>query len=434
LKRGDTLELDITDLSYLGDGVGHAENNFAVFVPGALPGERFVVEIAERRPKYARGHVRDMLVAAPDRVEAPCPYFGTCGGCQVQHLAYASQLAWKTESVRRQLQRIGHLDPGVVRPTIGMETPWNYRNQARFSLDADGHLAFTHRQSHTLLPIDLCPIMQPEIVALMPRLQGLLPGAHQLVIRYGARTGQFLIAPRLPVADDDIPSDQPWYEEVLLGRTFRVSAPSFFQVNTRPDHASLPHRVRPARGAIDSFTRVATALDSVLLDGAARLSQADVLALLVRAGAPLSGREFVVDAYCGVGTFALLLAERAGRVLGIEEARSAVLDAEHNAAGLDHVEFRQGRAEEQLAQLTERPDVVVLDPSRTGCEPGVLAALARLRPERIVYVSCDGATLARDLSRLVADGFELVEVQPIDMFPQTHHVEMVSLLQGPSVI
>jgi 23S rRNA (uracil1939-C5)-methyltransferase len=417
LRRGQRISIDVEDLSYLGDGVGHLDGKLVVFVTGALPGERIVAEVDERRPHYVRAHVVDLIEASPERVQPPCPYFGRCGGCQVQHLDYEAQLAWKTASVSHQLRRIGHLDPGNVRPTIGAGHPWNYRNNARFSVDAEGRLGFAEPSSHRHLAVDDCQLMQPEIVAVMPRLQRVHPGAHQIVVRYGARTGQLLIDPPVDLADIGIAVKRDAYEDVLLGRTYRVSAPSFFQVNTRVDR----------REVIDAL---ASEWRSRLADG---YSMAELLVALVLDRLALTGAELVVDAYCGVGTFSLPIAERAREVIGVEEARSAVLDAEHNAAGLVNAQFLVGRTEDVLGSLDERPDAVVLDPSRVGCDPRVLAALANLRPSRLVYVSCDVATLARDLARLVASGFELVEVQPIDMFPQTHHVETVSQLRWTGI-
>lgn len=414
LKKSDRVEVDLTDLSYLGGGVGRLPDNRAVFATGGLAGERVVVEIDEVKRTYAGGHVVAVQRAAPERVTPPCPYFGTCGGCQWQHLAYEAHAGWKTQLLERQLSRIAHLIGAPVNPMIRAANPWNYRNQARFSLDGAGNLCFNRPQSRDKLPIEACQILQEPIVDLMPRLQGLLPNAHQLVVRYGARTGQFLIAPRLP--STDVPSDQPSYEEILLGRNYRVSASSFFQANTRVDERDLPEAIAAPwlpgrRGAY---------------------SQADLLALLVLDRLDLSGRETVIDAYGGVGTFALPIAERAARVIGIEEAPAAVHDAEHNARDFDNVSFLVGRTEARLADVGVKPDAVVLDPSRVGCAPEVIDALASLRPRTLVYVSCAPATLARDLERLASHGFELKDVQPIDMFPQTHHIETVCLLKMPS--
>jgi 23S rRNA (uracil1939-C5)-methyltransferase len=426
MPSGDRIELDVTDLSYLGDGVGHVDSNFAVFASGGLPGERVVLDVDERRGTYLHGRVHLVLVGAPDRVTPPCRYFGECGGCQVQHLDYGAQVRWKTEMVRRQLNRIGQGVLPEVRPCIAAPEPWMYRNNARFSVDSRGQIGFLRPKSHVVLPIDDCLIMQPEIAAIMPRLQAVWPGAHQVVVRYGARTGQLLVAPRLPVTDTVLQSGQESYEEVLLGRAFRVSATSFFQVNTRVDRRTLPEGID--RRWISEF-KLADQPAELDLDPLLSLSQVDILALLVLSHLELTGREYVVDAYCGVGTFACLIAERAGRVLGIDEVNLAILDAVHNARAHENLTFVHGQTEDHLARLDSKPDAVVLDPSRIGCHPRVLAALATLRPAMIVYVSCDLATLTRDVRRLIESGYELADIQPIDMFPQTHHIETVVALR-----
>jgi 23S rRNA (uracil1939-C5)-methyltransferase len=240
----------------------------------------------------------------------------------------------------------------------------------------------------------------------------------------------------LLLAVDEVRSGQASYEEIILGRVYRVSAPSFFQVNTRIDARAWPAQIGRDWSAVARASATAPGAvgevgglppDSFDLHD---LSQADLLVLLVLDRLHLTGREFVVDAYSGVGTFSLPIAERARRVVGIEEARSAVHDAEHNAGGQANLGFIAGRTEDYLSALDDKPDAVVLDPSRVGCDSAVLVALASLRPETVIYVSCDPATLARDLAQLTSNGYELVEVQPIDMFPQTSHVETVSVLKG----
>ena len=244
LKVGNRVTIDLTDLSYLGDGVGHVDTNLVVFAAAGLPGERVLLEIDECRPKFLRGQVKDLLVSAPDRVSAPCSYYGACGGCQFQHLAYEPQLRWKTELVRRQFQRIERIKAPEIQPCIGSVNPWRYRTNARFSVDRNGRIGFTRPKSHAILPIDDCLIVQPEIAAVMPELQGIVPGVEQIIVRYGARTGQLLIAPRLPIAASELATGQDSYEELLLGERYRVSATSFFQVNTRPERliclADLP--------------------------------------------------------------------------------------------------------------------------------------------------------------------------------------------------
>jgi len=222
-----------------------------------------------------------------------------------------------------------------------------------------------------------------------------------------------LIRPHIPTLDDVLPTGQTSYEEILLGRTFRVSESSFFQVNTRPVERDLPDVlrvpwIRERRGAY---------------------SQADLLALMVLDRLDPDGDEVLVDAYCGVGTFALLAADRVKRVIGIEESRSAIRDAEVNRRGVDNAMFIRGKTEEILPDLEEDVDVVVLDPSRLGCDSRVMTSLIKTRPRKIIYVSCDPATLARDLSVLCDWAYDLIEVQPIDMFPQTYHIENVAVLQ-----
>lgn len=404
------VRLHLDDLSYYGEGVGR-EGDEVHFVAYGLPGEDVVAEVSDERSRFRRARAVAVLAPSPDRVAAPCPYFGVCGGCQIQHLAYEAQLAVKRGVVAQQLRRIGGFEEAPVLPTIGAPTPWRYRNHVRFSTRRDGSLGYTRAHSRWVLPIDACPIAQDEINDALARLQGHGAGLHQVAVRASARTGQLLVAPRIPNAP--IETGQEYLEDELLGRRFRISPSSFFQVNTRPDPRALPASIAapwlPVREG--------------------DWSQAEILALLVLDRAAPSGNEFVVDAYGGVGTFALLLADRAARVVSIEEARTAVRDARHNAAGVGNVEFVQEKTEVALPALADRPDVVVLDPARAGCAPPVVEALLSRHPDRIVYVSCDPATLARDLRRLVDGGYDLRTVQPVDMFPQTYHIESVSLLE-----
>jgi len=417
LHQGTCVSLTLTDISYLGGAVGHLEDGFAIFARGGLPGELVSVEIEEVRPRFARGVVVGVEGPAPERVTPPCPYFGACGGCQWQHLAYPAQLRWKEEILRRQLSRIGHLAELPIRPTIAAADPYAYRNHARFSVEPNGRLSFARFQSHKRLAIDSCLIMQPAIVEVIEQLRGLALPAGPLSIRYGSRTGQLLIAPKLPAHVDEPISGQSSYEEILGGRRYRVSAGSFFQVNTRLDQRELPEAIRSRQST----------------ERRGSFSQVDLLSMLVLDRLDVGANDFVVDVYSGVGTFSLLVADRVRRVIGIEESSVAVRDARHNARELDNVEFVEGRAENYLTELTERPRAVVLDPARSGCDRRVLHALVSYRPDTVVYVSCDPATLARDLAFLVQHDFEIEEIQPIDMFPQTHHIEVVAVLRSPRV-
>ncbi len=409
------LELDLDAMAFGGEAIGRYDGQ-VVFVPYALPGERVRVAVERAKKGYSRTRLVDVLRRAPERVAPPCPYFGACGGCQYQHVAYSAQLAFKQAVVVEQLERIGGFADAVslVRPTLGMVTPWEYRNQARFSLGRRyGELGFTRKETHHLLRIDYCWLMVPQINRALDVLQRRCPGlaTHQVTIRYSPRTAQLLVEPAIPTVPE-LPTGQPNLEEELLGHRFRVAPSAFFQVNTRPEARALPESLAVPWIAEREGT----------------WSMAELLALTVldRLGpAPL---ERVVDAYCGVGTFAVLLAERAAEVVGIEESPAAVRDARHNARDLPNVRFEEGKTEQVLPRLAGPVDAVVLDPARVGCHPAVLEALLALRPPRLVYVSCDPATLARDLKVLVAGGYALRSVEPLDLFPQTYHVESVSLL------
>ena len=422
-QEREPVDVALTDVAFGGDALGRLEDGRVLFASRGLPGERVSVRLTDERKDFLRGDVVDVAVAAPRRVEPPCPYFREgCGGCSWQHADYAYQLEIKQRNVRDQLRRLGRFEDAdeLVRPTIGMVEPWHYRNQARFSVGRKfGELCFTYRSSHRLLRVDHCWIVHPRINEIVAELQEKLAGVerriHQVGIRVGSNTGDVLVTPSLPEVPR-VASGQRYLEEELLGTRYRLQAPSFFQVNTRREVRPLPAGLQAARLPVPA-------------DG---LSMAEILALLVLDRLELQGHELVVDAYCGVGTFALLMAPLVGQVVGIEEAHVAIVDAEHNAREVGNARFVEGSTERVLPGLAleRRPDAVVLDPARVGAQPEVLAALLAdgLRPPRLVYVSCDPATLARDLRILVDGGYRLEEVQPVDMFPQTYHVECVATL------
>jgi 23S rRNA (uracil1939-C5)-methyltransferase len=399
-------------VSHLGGAVGRRDD-LVYFVAYGLPGEQVVARVVDERSSFARAEVERVEVAAAERIAPPCPYFGRCGGCDWQHAGYERQLDFKTETVRDQLRRIGGFEDPPLKRMIGAALPYGYRNHARFSARRDGTVGFTRPQSHAVLTIEHCHVVVPPINTVLAQLQG--SGhrkLHQVAVRHSMRTGQSLVSPHVP--DVPIPTGQTHLEDELLGRRFRIAANSFFQVNTRPALRPLPEAIAaPWLGGREGDW-----------------SQAEILALVaIDRLRPAPGETFL-DAYAGVGTFALLLADHAtgARVLAIEEAASAVLDARHNAAGLSNVEFLHGRVENVLPDLDYAPDGAILDPARAGCARPVLDALLDRRVRRVVYVSCDPSTLARDLRILVDGGYALTDVQPVDMFPQTFHIECVATL------
>ncbi len=386
-------DLTLERLGSLGDSVARLDGQ-EVNVFGGIPGEVVrcrIVRYRRRRQRRVSAIVEQVLEPSPSRVAPPCPYFGPCSGCQWQHVDYARQLELKRHAVQRELDAYDALGGLRAAPTLPADNRYWYRNHARFTVRRPGTLGFVNRVTRRFARIDRCMLMAPWINEALGKLQGRSGETTQLSVRYGVNTGDWLIQPRLKSPDVPLESGQSHYRERVGGREFRVASPSFFQVNT---------------------------------------AQAERLAALVRDRAALTGNEVLVDAYTGVGTFGVLLAPYARRVIAIEESEAAVRDAAGNAEGVPNFEIRQGRAEDVLAAMSERPDVVILDPPRVGCRPEALAALLRMRPSRAVYVSCDPAALARDLSALVEGGLAVESVEPVDMFPQTHHVECVATLSG----
>jgi 23S rRNA (uracil1939-C5)-methyltransferase len=408
---GKRFELHLTDIAHGGDALGRHEGK-VIFVPYAIPGEEALVEIVQDKGRYARGRLVELISPSPDRVDPPCPHFGPgkCGGCQWQHIAYPAQLELKAAVVGDQLARLGRLPDVPVKRPIPSASPWHYRNHVQFSVGDDGRLGFVATDGRRVETVEVCYLLHPLLEELFTALDLELPELARLSLRAGVNTGDQMM---IFETHDDLPpaleSDLPvscvlllsdgaaanlvgsnHITEEVIGRRFHISAPSFFQVNT---------------AAAEELVRVV----------------GEYLAP--------TGDETLLDAYCGVGTFALSLADKVGRVVGIEEAAGAVADARLNVAELTSVEFIEGRVEALLPRLDRPIDLAVLDPPRQGCRPEALAALIELTPRRIVYVSCDPATLARDARKLAGGGYQLLEVQPVDMFPQTYHIESVALFE-----
>ncbi len=404
-----TLRVNLESLVHGGEALGRAEG-LVCFVDGGVPGETVEIAVTARRRGYVRGSVTRLLEVSPDRADPPCPYFGPCGGCQWQHLGYARQLAAKRDILEEQLQRQRLQLPARPIDVYGMADPWHYRIRGEFHvLHRDGRisLGFYRKRSYRTLPIDDCLIhdrrivtaLQPfarAIAAHAPDLQTIQltvsPSAPELLWQgHPARSAPPAVGlavgaalPDLHVTDDSIGL-------IDEGRSFRLRSEVFVQVNPR---------------------------------------QMDVLYRLVVEALALQGHERLVDAYAGIGILSARLAARAREVWCLEAHPIAVrlgrLNAQVNQQSNLH--YLPGKAEESLAQLPFPVDGVVLDPPRAGCDRAVLEALLRLRPATLVYISCDPASLARDLSRL--SGYAIERLHVVDMFPQTYHVESVAVLTG----
>ncbi len=396
----------------------------SVEVLAGLPGERvtLAVEVFSRQNRRRRARrelqpplrvwISEILEPSPLRVAAPCPVFGTCGGCQLQHMRYEAQLAWKRAVVEELLREIGGFNAPPLRETVPCDPPWHYRNHMRFSVDRQGRPGLTARGSHRVLPLTTCPIAHESINRVLAVLSQEVNPRPQVLVRCSAASGQVLIQPapspevgqRLQTAGLEVHSEA--IEEWLAGETFRIRPSSFFQTNTAQAE-QMAHMV----------------LAGLLGEAADRLPPGDLSSGLVLA-----------DAYCGVGTFALLLARHAAKVYAIEESPSAIQDAQWNLRQVSNVAILRGKVEDLLPALAASLDGLVLDPPRAGCQEQVLEALLQHPVARIVYVSCDPATLARDLHVLCQRQpvYRLHTVQPLDMFPQTMHIECIAVLERAS--
>lgn len=399
------------------DGQGKQQLR-ALRVPAGLPGERVTIAVeapASPRPGKRRRHwkprpprveITEVHEASQLRIQAPCPVFGTCGGCQLQHMQYQAQLEWKRSVVQQLLRDSGGFPEPPLLETVPCDVPWHYRNQMRFSVNRSGQPGLTVRGTHRVLPLTECPIAHEQINRVLAVLSQHNNAQPQVLLRSSVASNQMLIQPQQTpeiaqqLAEVGLDLHADTMEEQLGGETFRIRPSSFFQTNT-----------------IQAEKMVQMVLHG-LLDANGTPTIADK-------------ERTVVDAYCGVGTFALLLARHVGKVLAIEESASAIKDAHWNLRDVDNVEILKGKVEEVLPALAFQLDGLVIDPPRAGCQPVVLDALIQHPITRIVYVSCDPSTLARDLNILCHQQpvYRLRSVQPLDMFPQTAHIECVAVLE-----
>lgn len=380
-------EIELDGITHGGEAVGRLPDGKACFVPYALPGERVRIELVEERKRWARGRVVEILRPSPDRVTAPCPYFGQdkCGGCQLQHLAPAAQPALKRRIVTEQLARIGRMTDPPVAETVVVR-PFGYRNRARFGVDDQGRLGYRRAQSHDLVPIDRCLLLTDAAQAVRDAAGDGWSGAQEVEVRADEHGGWALVVERGSRVEVQVPGEDPLHFPVA-GHRFRVSPTSFFQAST---------------------------------EGAAVLGRLVLEAVQVIPG------ETALDLHAGVGLFAALLADAGAQVTAVETHPSAVEDAHVN---LPDVEVVQADAEAYVAKLAAGGawrDVVVLDPPRRGAGPSMVRSIAALEPRVVVYVSCDPAALARDAAALAEEGYAMTSAVPVDLFAQTAQIETVA--------
>jgi 23S rRNA (uracil1939-C5)-methyltransferase len=403
----EIIELELTGMAYGGEAFGRDNEGRMVFVPFTLPGEYVRVQIQDQRKRWARAFPDELLKSSPLRIEPRCQHFGVCGGCHYQHIPYKDQLRFKKQIVIEQLERIGGFNAPPVEDTFASPTAWNYRNHMRFQRSDQGGLGFYDHSGEQIFVVEECHLPEENLDLLWPEIDiERLESVHQVGLRCGTHSGKMVVLHASGKPDIEtmveLPVSMIWESDegafVLAGddhirfeisqREFRVSAGSFFQINTTM--------------ATELVVHVMDLLDPI----------AD---------------EHILDLYAGVGLFSRFLAERDAILLGMEESPSACADFLVNLEGFDNVELWATPVEQGLVGVELQPDAVILDPPRAGVSNEAFDELMRLAPDRIVYVSCDPATLARDGKKLSAAGYQLRSVTPFDMFPQTYHIETASL-------
>jgi 23S rRNA (uracil1939-C5)-methyltransferase len=452
-QQGQIIELMIDDLSATGDGVGRCQER-VVFVPDSVPGDHLQVRLTQVKSRYAHAEIATILTPAPDRVRPACIVADKCGGCQWQPVSYARQLQAKQAQVVDALERIGkftNLNPPIA-PILPAPAPLGYRNKVTYPLGrGDGKVlaGYYRKGSHRLVNLNQCPVQDPR---LNPLLAGIKQDLHQqgwsvyneqtqrgllrhLGLRIGRRTGQMLVT--LVVRDWQLPNATTLANHWL--KTYPGLVGVCLNRNPEPGNRIFGSETRCLAGQAYLEEEFAGLRFQIGADTFFQIytEQAEALLQLLLSQLQLNGHEQILDAYCGIGTLSLPLAKQCQRVLGLELHPPTVAQAEANAAlnGLTNLEFWAGAVEDQLTKLPFIPDVVVLDPPRKGCDPAAIQGLSRLRSAQIVYMSCNPATLARDLQLLTQSGdYRLKRVQPADFFPQTAHVEALAVLELVSQI
>ncbi len=446
VTKGDVIELEISGFAHDGAGVGKYEG-FTVFVPHTVPGEKVRARLTSVKKTYGKASCLEILEMHPHRTEPRCPVYKICGGCQIQHISYETQLEYKRQQVVDHFARIGGMEVSI-RPVLGMEEPWRYRNKAQVPFGVQkGKVAagFYAPRTHQIVDMDACLIqheLNDQVIRKVKKLaqrlktpiydeqkhRGIL---RHVMVRTGFYTGELMIV--LVTNGRKIPHREKWIEE--LRREFPRLKSLMQNIHHKQSNVVLGPENQVLWGRKVIYDRIGDVTFAISPHSFFQINpvQTRVLYDQVAKYAALTGNETVIDAYCGIGTIALYLARHANRVYGVEIVGAAIRDAKRNAEinRMDHVTFEAGAAEEVMPRWYNEgiwPDVVVVDPPRKGCDPVLLDTVASMNPGRIVYVSCNSSTLARDAKYLAELGYRVREVQPVDMFPQTGHVECVVLI------
>ncbi|MCQ4935941.1 23S rRNA (uracil(1939)-C(5))-methyltransferase RlmD [Anaerotignum propionicum] len=448
VEKNEIYEMTIDALGSNGEGIGRIDG-FTIFVEGALPEERIKVLILKIKKSYGYGKLVEILSESPYRVKPHCPVAKTCGGCQLQHLSYEGQLEYKAKKVKDDLERIGGIkDIGDV-PILGMEDPWRYRNKAQFPVGMGKagatEIGFYAKRSHRIVDSSVCFLqdtVNDEIIAVVREFmdefkisaydeekhRGLV---RHILTRVGKNSGEIMVC--IVINGKKLPNG-----EVLVERLRKIDGvvSIVLNVNKQQTNVILGEKVITLWGksSIEDTLGGISFEISPLSFYQVNPTQTEVLYSKAVEMADLNGEEIVLDLYCGIGTISLFFAKKAKKVFGVEIVPEAILDARKNAEQNDiqNVSFEVGAAEVVIPKLFEEQgisaDVIVVDPPRKGCDEILLNTIASMKPKKLIYVSCNPATLARDVSILTEKGFHVKGVQAVDQFPMTTHVEAIIMM------
>lgn len=446
VEKNRDYTVDITGLTSEGAGVAKIEG-YTVFVEGALPEERVEIKIVKALTNYGYGKLLRIIKPAPVRIEPPCGIVKRCGGCQLQHMSYEAQLQYKTRLVKDAIERIGGLKDVRIHDTLGMKDPWRYRNKAQFPVGLNGEviIGFYAGRSHEIINASECSI-QDEVNDKVVRIvrefikkydvsvydektgKGLI---RHIVTRKGYKTGEVMVC--IVINGEKLPADKALVE--MLRKEIEGLKSIVLNINTKKTNVILGDRniTIYGEGAIYDYIGEFKFRISPLSFFQVNPIQTGVLYNKALEYADLKGDEIVFDAYCGIGTISLFLSKKAKKVYGVEIVPQAIENARENAKlnEVSNTEFIVGESERVIPGLYKKgvqADIIVVDPPRKGCDERLLEVIAQMAPKRVVYVSCNPSTLARDLKYLSERGYCIAEVQPVDMFPQTVHVEAIIMM------
>lgn len=403
----ETVTLEMSAIANGGDALGRDDAGRVIFVPFTLPGERIEAAIEVDKGRFAHGRLVELLQASPARTEPRCPHFGLCGGCHWQHATYEQQLAFKEAIVRDQLARIGRLEDAPVRPTLPNPEPWRYSLDVTFSPTADGGLGFWSPALQQVMDIEVCYLIHPLLEALFQDIDSAFPGLRRATLRLGDDEALLVALETDDTEPPELLTDIPVSVALVLpdGAAANLVGDNYVVRRVRE------HDFRVSAG---SFFYPSPAAAELLVDTVVRL-------------AALEGSELVIDAYCGVGMLTAFLAAGAAEVAAVEAAPDAVEDFTANLEMTDNVSLYHGLVEEVLPILGLQPELLLVDPPAEGLSREMIEIVGAMQPDRLIYVGSDVATMARDARQLAQAGLQLVEVQPLDMVPQTYHTLTVSL-------